>query len=127
MLKKELTIDLQKIRRELYFLHAASLSLAGQGLLIVAASGRGKSTTAWALLHHGFDYLSDELAPVDLGSLRVQPYPHALCLKKAPPLPYSLPERTLRTSFDSARAVTQLPNSAVSHATKGWQRFGVQP
>jgi hypothetical protein len=127
MLKKELTIDLQKIRRELYFLHAASLSLAGQGLLIVAASGRGKSTTAWALLHHGFDYLSDELAPVDLGSLRVQFYPHALCLKKAPTLPYSLPERTLRTSFDSARAVTQLPNSAASHATKGWQRFGVQP
>ena len=114
VLEKELTIELQKIRRELYFLHAAALSQAGQALLIVAASGTGKSTTAWALLHHGFDYLSDELAPVALDSLRVQPYPHALCLKKEPPLPYSLPARSVRTSSTLHVPVTQMPNSAVS-------------
>ena len=117
MLEKELTIELQKIRRELYFLHAAALSFAGQGLLVVAASGTGKSTTAWALLHHGFDYLSDELAPLDLDSLRIQPYPHALCLKKEPPAPYSLPARTVRTSSTLHVPVAQLPNSAVAQAT----------
>ena len=117
ILEKELTIELQKIRRELYFLHAAALSLAGRGLLIAAPSGTGKSTTAWALLHHGFDYLSDELAPVALDSLQVQPYPHALCLKKEPPLPYSLPVRSVRTSSTLHVPVTQMPNSVVSQTT----------
>jgi hypothetical protein len=74
----------------------------------------GKSTTAWALLHHGFDYLSDELAPVDLDSLRLQPYPHALCLKKEPPLPYSLPARSVRTCSTLHVPVTQLPNSTLA-------------
>jgi hypothetical protein len=114
ILEKELTIELQKIRRGLYFLHAAALSIAGQAMLIVAASGTGKSTTAWALLHHGFDYLSDELAPLDLDSLRIHPYPHALCLKREPPLPYSLPERTLRTSSTLHVPVSQLLNSAMA-------------
>jgi hypothetical protein len=117
ILEKELTIELQKIRRELYFLHAAALSLAGQAFLIVAPSGTGKSTTAWALLHHGFDYLSDELAPVDLDSLRLQPYPHALCLKKEPPLTYSLPARSVRTSSTLHVPVAQLPNPFVSQPT----------
>jgi hypothetical protein len=114
ILEKEVTIELQKIRRGLYFLHAAALGFACRGLLIVAASGTGKSTTTWALLHHGFDYLSDELAPLDLDSLQVQPYPHALCLKKEPPLPYSLPERTLRTSSTLHVPTAHLPSPAIS-------------
>ncbi|HEX6440174.1 MAG TPA: hypothetical protein VF182_23865 [Candidatus Binatia bacterium] len=114
VLEKELTIELQKIRRELYFIHAAALSFAGQGFLIAAPSGTGKSTTTWALLHHGFDYLSDELAPVDLSSLRVQPYPHALCLKKEPPLPYSLPAQSVRTCSTLHVPVARLPNSLLA-------------
>jgi hypothetical protein len=114
VLEKGLTIELQKIRRELYFIHAAALSFAGQGFLIAAPSGTGKSTTAWALLHHGFDYLSDELAPVDLGSLRLQPYPHALCLKKEPPLPYSLPVQSVRTCSTLHVPVARLPSSTLA-------------
>jgi hypothetical protein len=114
VLEKGLTIELQKIRRELYFIHAAALSFAGQGFLIAAPSGSGKSTTAWALLHHGFDYLSDELAPVDLGSLRLQPYPHALCLKKEPPPPYSLPAQSVRTCSTLHVPVAHLPSLTVA-------------
>jgi hypothetical protein len=98
MLEKELTIAIQKRRPELYFLHAACLSLRGCGVLLAAPSGRGKSTLTWGLLHHGFCYLSDELSPVDLRSNQVHPYPHALCLKQEPRGTYSVPKHTLRTS-----------------------------
>jgi hypothetical protein len=89
---------LQRLRRDLYFIHAAALEFAGKAYMLVAPSGSGKSTTTWALLHHGFQYLSDELGPIDLKTLEVYPYPHALCLKNAPPTSYPLPARVLRTS-----------------------------
>jgi hypothetical protein len=117
LLEKDLTVELQKLRRDLYFVHAASLALARRAVLLVAASGKGKSTTCWALLHHGFDYLSDELAPLDLESLEVQPYPHAICVKKEPPSPYSLPAGTARTLATSHIPAEQLPHPAVMEAT----------
>ena len=96
--EKDLTIELQRLRCDLYFVHSAVLELAGKALMLVGESGSGKSTTVWALLHHGFRYLSDELAPVDLETLKVCPYPHALCLKNEPPTSYPLPKKTLYTS-----------------------------
>ena len=96
--EKDFTIALQLLRRDLYFVHAAALAIDGDAILLVAPSGYGKSTTTWGLLHHGFSYLSDELAPIDLDSLTVYPYAHALCLKREPPSDYPLPGQTLRTS-----------------------------
>jgi len=98
LFEKDMTIELQKLRRDLYFLHSAAIAFEGKALLIVAPSGFGKSTTTWGLLHEGFSYLSDELAPVDLDRMAVLPYPHAICLKTTPPRPYRLPDQTLRTS-----------------------------
>ena len=98
LFEEDLTLELQRLRCDLYFLHAAALEGAGKAYLLVAPAGSGKSTTTWALLHHGFDYLSDELGPVDLQTLEVQPYPHALCLKDEPPAAYPLPARVLRTA-----------------------------
>jgi hypothetical protein len=94
-LEKHLTVALQWRRPELLFLHAAVLARGERAWLLAGDSGAGKSTTTWALLHHGWRYLSDELAPVDLASGRVHPYPHALCLKRRPPAAYPLPEATL--------------------------------
>jgi hypothetical protein len=96
--EKDMTIETQKLRCDLYFLHAAVLELDGRALALVAPSGRGKSTTTWGLLHHGFQYLSDELAPVDLETLQVHPFPHALCLKTIPPNEYPLPKETIFTT-----------------------------
>ena len=93
--EKAIIVALQERRPDLLFLHAASLARDRFAWLLVGESGAGKSTTAWALLHHGFSYLSDELAPVDLVTLEVLPYPHALCLKRQPPPPYLLPAESL--------------------------------
>jgi hypothetical protein len=94
-LEKAIIIALQECRPELLFLHAAALERDRAAWLFVGESGAGKSTTAWGLLHHGFAYLSDELAPIELGTLEVLPYPHALCLKRSPPAPYLLPPDAL--------------------------------
>jgi hypothetical protein len=113
--EKTLTIDTQRRRPDLFFLHAAALALDECAVLLVASSGSGKSTTAWAMTHRGFSYLSDELAPIDLATMTVQPYPHALCLKSAPPSPFELPtsiivtEHTMHVPTDCIASVRRHP------------------
>ena len=97
-LETRIIITLQKCRAELLFVHAAALEFAGTAHLLIAESGGGKSTTSWALLHHGFRYLSDELAPVVPTELQVHTYQHAICLKQEPPAHYPLPKETWQTS-----------------------------
>lgn len=95
LIEKDMTVELQRRRPDLFFVHAAVVEYGGRTALIAAPSGTGKSTFAFALLHADFRYLSDELAPVDPLTLKVHPYPHALCLKAQPPAPYQLPDGTL--------------------------------
>ena len=107
-LEKAIIVALQECRPDLLFLHAAALERDRAAWLFVGESGAGKSTTAWGLLHHGFSYLSDELAPIDLDTLEVLPYPHALCLKRRPAPPYLLPAESLdlgRTIHVPARSL----------------------
>ncbi len=112
--EKSITLEIQKQRTDLLFLHGAALEYQGRCCLFTAASGSGKSTTAWAALHHGFNYLSDELAPVIPASGAVDCYPHALCLKQAPPAPYHLPAASLHTSRTLHVPVEALPCQVVT-------------
>jgi hypothetical protein len=112
MFEKDMTIETQKLRSDLYFIHAAVLELDGRALALPAPSGYGKSTTAWGLLHHGFKYLSDELAPVDLTTMRVRPFPRALCLKAGPPNNYPLPKETIYTNYTAHVPAECLPCEA---------------
>jgi hypothetical protein len=112
LLEKQIALDLQKRRPDLYFVHASALERRGRVSVISAASGTGKSTTAWALLRHGFRYLSDELAPIAPDTFEVHPYPHALCLKATPPEPYPLPEGIARTERTVHVPVSLLPGGA---------------
>jgi hypothetical protein len=113
-LEKDLTIELQLRRRELFFLHAAALEWQGRAVLVAGASGNGKSTTAWALLHRGFRFLSDELAPLELDTMTVHAFPHALCLKHDPPPPYALPDDAIRLGPRVHVPPHALPGSAAT-------------
>lgn len=110
MLEKDVTIETQKLRPDLFFVHAAILELDGHSMALVAPSGHGKSTTAWGLLHYGFKYVSDELAPIDLTTIRVHPFPHALCLKSLPPNDFPLPDETIFTAYTAHVPTDCLPS-----------------
>jgi hypothetical protein len=110
--EKDLTIELQKLRSDLYFIHAGVLEWGGKGILLIAPSGTGKSTTTWALTNHGFRYLSDELAPIDLKDMTVYGYPRALGLKQRPPT-YSLPCELIETESGFHLPVSALPTDVV--------------
>jgi len=114
MFEKDMTIELQKLRSDLYFVHAAVVELEGHALALVAPSGYGKSTTTWGLLHYGFKYLSDELAPVHLSAMQVHPFPHALCLKALPPNDHPLPGETIFTSRTAHVPAQFLPCETLS-------------
>jgi hypothetical protein len=108
-LEKEVTVEVQRRRTDLLFLHAAALEWGGRAFLLAADAGRGKSTTTWGLLHHGVRYLSDEMSPVDPHTLDVYAYPHALCLKNAPPAPYFLPGAAMHLGRTIHVPVSALP------------------
>jgi hypothetical protein len=109
LLDRDLGIEIQKLRYDLYFVHAAVVQYKRVAVMLVARSGGGKSTVCWALLHHRFRYLSDEFAPIDLERLEVHPLPRALSVKRAPPKAYPLPRSTLRTSRSLRVPVDGMP------------------
>jgi hypothetical protein len=106
---EDVTVELQKLRPDAYVVHAAVLKHQDGVVALVARSGGGKSTLGWALLHHGLGYASDELAPVDLATLEVHPYPRALILKRRPPPAYPLAAPTLHTSRGFHVAAEHMP------------------
>jgi hypothetical protein len=114
ILEKDVVIELQRRRDELYFLHSAVLERQGRAFLFAADSGGGKSTTTWGLLHHGFRYLSDELAPVAVEAMTVWPYTRALCLKQRPPAPYALPDDAIDLGRTLHVPAAGLPSSPIA-------------
>ena len=111
--EKDIVVELQRRNPQLLFIHSGAIEWQGRASLFVAESGSGKSTTTWAMLHHGYGYLSDEIAPVALDALQVHPYPHALCLKRPPPS-YPLPTATIRLDRTMHVPVQSLPAPLVN-------------
>jgi hypothetical protein len=111
--EKDMTVRVQLLRADLFFIHGAALSVAECCVIISGESGSGKSSLAWFMSHNGYDYLSDELAPVDPVSLQVEPYPHALCLKKKPLSEPALPDSTQYTDATIHVPAYELPTRAL--------------
>ena len=86
---KALVLELQRQCSELLFFHAAVLGSSRSVIAVLATSGGGKSTTSLAAIKAGLECFSDELAPIELDTLRVWPYPRALSLKSKPTLRYA--------------------------------------
>jgi hypothetical protein len=114
--EKDMTERLQLLRNDLFFVHGAALSVAERCVIISGASGSGKSSLAWCLGHSGFEYLSDELAPIDPSASVVEPYPHALCLKTEPLCKPKLPDSTQYTTASIHVPAYELPTRALDRA-----------
>lgn len=69
----------QKVR-DFLFVHAGCVARDGGALLLPAWTESGKSTLTLALAESGFDYLSDDLAPIDPVTGRVYPFPKRIKL-----------------------------------------------
>jgi len=62
-------------------LHAAALvDRSGEGFLIAAPAGHGKSSLTLELVSRGYALLSDDYAPVDLATGTLHPYPRAVAV-----------------------------------------------
>ena len=114
LLDDDLVVALQYLQPDLYFLHAAVLARNGSAFLFPAPAGSGKSTLAWALLNKGFEYMSDELAPLNLENLEVLPFPRPLCLKEDPPSGHEITTPTVTTERAIHISATHLPASPSS-------------
>jgi hypothetical protein len=73
--------------------HTAAVSCCGHGILLPGKSGSGKTTLAAWLASKGWDYLSDEIACIEQGSMEVQAFYRSLHLRLpiAPPLERLIP------------------------------------
>ena len=110
LFEKQTTIALQNCAPISISSRGRAKSPSGGVVAMAGPPGAGKSTTTWALVHNGFSYLSDELAPVDPATLAVEPYPHALLLKDPPPAPYPVaPGTGLLTPWNCHIPTAELP------------------
>jgi hypothetical protein len=73
-----------RLQRDVLFFHAASIGIAGHGVLIVGPRGSGKTTSALALAARGHDFFGDELAAVRWTTKAMLPFRRAVSIRKGP-------------------------------------------
>ena len=76
-----------RLQRRLVALHAGSVGVAGQGVLILGPKGAGKTTLTLALAAQGHSFLGDELAGVRLESMAIVPIRRSLAVRDGPASP----------------------------------------
>ena len=78
----ELLMSPYFLRSQSYlFLHGAALVKDGKLVTIIAPTQQGKSTATALLVMRGYQYLSDDVIPVNVDTLEVSSFPKALCIR----------------------------------------------
>jgi hypothetical protein len=75
-----LKIILARIQSHI-LIHAGALACQGQGLILAADSGHGKTTLTLELVRRGAKFLSDEMAALGRHDRRLYPFPRALRIR----------------------------------------------
>lgn len=74
-LRHEVLMTFILARRDLIWLHAGVVKRGGGATLISGPSGAGKSTLTTILCERGWQFLSDDAAPLSVTTMDVLPYP----------------------------------------------------
>jgi hypothetical protein len=70
------------VQRDVLFMHAASVSLRGAGVLLAGRAGAGKTTLSTTLASRGHGLLGDDLAALRVHSLELLPLRRTLYIKR---------------------------------------------
>jgi hypothetical protein len=79
-----LFLRMLRLRQDLVFFHAASVEVAGRGVLLVGPKGTGKSTLSAALAARGHGFLGDETAAYAPATHSLVPFCRPLSIKPGP-------------------------------------------
>ncbi len=75
------TAAVEQLSSQYLLFHAGAAAYEGNGLILPATHGSGKTTLVAGLVAAGFSYLSDEVAVVDPASLTMLPFAKSLSVK----------------------------------------------
>lgn len=83
LLAAEMGMNLQMALGQKHYLllHASAVERDGKAVLMTGASGSGKSTLAAMLGEHGWRFMGDEFALLNLDTGDLHPFPRAISLK----------------------------------------------
>jgi hypothetical protein len=65
-----------------YIIHAGVVAIGNTAVLLPGRTGSGKSILTLGLVARGFQYLSDDVAPMVIDTMKVLPFPRAINIKK---------------------------------------------
>lgn len=76
-----------QMQPELLFFHAATVAIAGEGVLIAGEKAAGKSTLSMALAARGHDFFGDEVAAVRTETFELAAFRRAVSVREGPQAP----------------------------------------
>ncbi len=74
VLREEINTIFMRTRRDLFWIHAASVERNGTALVLAGPSGQGKSTLSTHLCNAGWRFMSDDITPMSMSANVVFPY-----------------------------------------------------